>query len=48
MISKSGNPGATDTITIANNNDPIAVFTLDENKDGIINSAELAKSGGTA
>ena len=48
MISKSGNPGATDTITIANNNDPIAVFTLDENKDGIINAAELAKSGGTA
>ena len=48
MISKSGNPGATDTVTIANNNDPIAVFTLDENKDGIINAAELAKSGGTA
>lgn len=48
MISKSGNPGATDTIIIANNNDPIAVFTLDENKDGIINAAELAKSGGTA
>lgn len=48
MISKSGNPGAADTITIANNNDPIAVFTLDENKDGIINAAELAKSGGTA
>lgn len=48
MISKSGNPGATDTITITNNNDPIAVFTLDENKDGIINAAELAKSGGTA
>jgi len=48
MISKSGNPGATDTITIANNNGPIAVFTLDENKDGIINAAELAKSGGTA
>ena len=48
MISKSGNPGATDMVTIANNNDPIAVFTLDENKDGIINAAELAKSGGTA
>ena len=48
MISKSGNPGATGTIIIANNNDPIAVFTLDENKDGIINAAELAKSGGTA
>ncbi|WP_103644247.1 hypothetical protein [Campylobacter concisus] len=48
MISKSGNPGVTDTVTIANNNDPIAVFTLDENKDGIINAAELAKSGGTA
>ena len=48
MISKSGNPGATDTVTIANNNNPIAVFTLDENKDGIINAAELAKSGGTA
>ena len=48
MISKSGNPGATETITIANNNDPIAVFTLDENKDGMINLAELAKSGGTA
>ncbi|WP_103583768.1 hypothetical protein [Campylobacter concisus] len=48
MISKSGNPGATETITIANNNDLIAVFTLDDNKDGIINLAELTKSGGTA
>ena len=48
MISKSGNPGVIETITIANNNDPITVFTLDDNKDGIINLAELTKSGGTA